>query len=258
METLQEIQDFFHKGYEEYRPNLTVDCAIFGYHNGELQLLLVKNKAFTKWCMPGGYIRKDENLDQAAARITADRTGIENLFLKQFKAFGEPGRNSPHSVDEEQFFKLTGMKIDDLGWLAGETASIGFYAITDMEIATPKADFLSSECRWFPVDKLPPLGFDHDEMVREALFTMRMHLYHFPIGKNLLQQKFTLKEIKRFYEVMSGKQLNASNFPNKLIALGLIVKLDEKRNIGAHRSPTYYSFDEETYEKALDEGLVLA
>jgi hypothetical protein len=57
---------------------------------------------------------------------------------------------------------------------------------------------------------------------------------------------------------MSGKQLNASNFPNKLIALGLIVKLDEKRNIGAHRSPTYYSFDEETYEKALDEGLVLA
>jgi hypothetical protein len=95
-------------------------------------------------------------------------------------------------------------------------------------------------------------------MVHEALFTMRMHLYHFPIGKNLLQQKFTLKEIKRFYEVMSGKELNASNFPNKLISLGLIVKLDEKRKIGAHRSPAYYKFDEETYERALKEGLVLA
>lgn len=258
MDALQEIQHFFHKGYEEYRPNIVVDCAIFGYHEGELQLLLVKNKVFTKWCMPGGYIRKDENLDQAAARITAERTGIENLFLKQFKAFGEPNRNHPHSVDQEKFYELTGIRIDENNWLAGPTVSIGYYAITDITAATPKADYLSSECRWFSVDHLPPLGFDHDEMAREALLTMRMHLYHYPIGKNLLQQKFTLKEIKQFYEVMSGKQLNPSNFPNKLIALGLIVKLDEKLKIGAHRSPTYYQFDEETYEKALDEGLVLA
>ncbi len=118
---------------------------------------------------------------------------------------------------------------------------------------------MSSECAWFSVDKLPSLGFDHDEMVREALVAMRMHLYHFPIGKNLLQQKFTLKEIKRFYEVMSGKQLNASNFPNKLISLGLIVKLDEKRsNRRSSFALAYYKFDEERYEKALKEGLVLA
>ena len=106
---------------------------------------------------------------------------------------------------------------------------MGYYAITDISSAKPKADFLSSECGWFPIDKLPPLGFDHDEMLRDALFAIRMHLYHFPIGKNLLQQKFTLKEIKRFYEVMSGKQLNASNFPNKLIALGIIVKARLKK-----------------------------
>ncbi len=258
METLQEIQDFFYKGYVDYRPNLTIDCAIFGYHSGELHLLLVKNKIFTKWCLPGGYVKNNENLDQAAARITAERTGIENLFLKQFKTFGDPGRNSPHSVDGDKLFELTGIKITDMGWLTGETVSVGFYAITDIMNAKPKADYISSECRWFPVDNLPPLGFDHDEMVGEALSTMRMHLYHFPIGKNLLHQKFTLKEIKRFYEVMSGKTLNASNFPNKLISLGLIVKLDEKRNIGAHRSPAYYRFNEETYENALKEGLVLA
>jgi 8-oxo-dGTP diphosphatase len=257
MDGLKDIQDFFHNGYIDYRPNLTVDCAIFGYHDGGLQLLLVKNKIFTKWCLPGGYVHKDENLDQAAARITAERTGIENLFLKQFKAFSEPDRNHPHSVDADKFLELTGINISENSWLSGPTVSIGFYAITDIVNATPKADFLSSECRWFPVDQLPPLGFDHDEMVVEALLTMRMHLYHFPIGKNLLQQKFTLKEIKQFYEVMSGKTLNASNFPNKLISLGLIVKLDEKRNIGAHRSPAYYQFNEEMYENALKEGLVL-
>jgi ADP-ribose pyrophosphatase YjhB (NUDIX family) len=258
MESLQEIQHFFNEGYLDYRPNLTVDCAIFGFHDGELQLLLVKNKIITMWCLPGGYVKKDENLDQAATRVTAERTGIANLFLKQFKTFGDLGRNNPRGAfDPEKHFEITEVRIED-SWLNGETASVGFYAITDIVNAKPKADFMSSECQWFSVNKLPKLGFDHDEMVREAIFTMRMHLYHFPIGKNFLQQKFTLKEIKHFYEVISGKQLNASNFPNKLISLGLIVKLDEKRKIGAHRSPTYYKFDEESYQKALTEGLVLA
>ena len=94
-------------------------------------------------------------------------------------------------------------------------------------------------------------------MVVEALSAMRMHLYHFPIGKNLLPEKFTLKEIKLFYEVMSGKELHITNFPNKLISLGVIKKLNEKKHIGAHRSPTYYKFNEKVYNKALKEGLVL-
>ena len=259
MESLEEIRHFFSEGYRDYRPCLTVDCAIFGYHDGELQLLLVKNKAVTMWCLPGGFVRKDESLDQAATRITEERTGIGNLFLKQFKAFGDPGRNDPRgALDQEKLFEITGVVIDENSWLIGETVSVGFYAITDIINATPKPDFFSSECCWFPVDKLPPLGFDHQDMVREALLTIRVQLYHFPIGKYFLHQKFTLKEIKHFYEVMSGKQLNASNFPNILISLGLIVKLDEKRNIGAHRSPAFYKFDEQSYEKALHDGLVLA
>jgi 8-oxo-dGTP diphosphatase len=258
METLKEVQLFFNEGYIDYRPNLTVDCAIFGYHEGELKLLLVKNKVVTKWCMPGGFVRKDENLDNAAARVTAERTGIENLFLKQFKTFGEPGRNNPRDAfDEEKFYQLTGIKLEKDNWLTGETVSVGFYAITDIVSAQPKADFISSECAWFSIDNLPEMGFDHDEMANDALFGMRIDLYHFPIGKNLLQPKFTLKEIKLLYEVLSGKILNATNFPNKLISLGIISKLEEKRHIGAHRSPTYYKFNDEVYGKALVEGLVL-
>ncbi len=257
METLRELEHFFKKGYLDYRPEVTVDCAIFGYHDGALQLLLVKNKIITGWCLPGGYVKRNENLDEAAARITEERTGIGNLFLKQFKTFGEPGRNKVIDFDHENFYTLTGIRTDEFDWLKVDTVSIGFYAITDIVNTKPRADFFSSECRWFPVDKLPKLGFDHDEMVGEALFTMRMHLYHFPIGQSLLPEKFTLKEIKGFYETMSGKELNATNFPNKLISLGLIVKTNEKRNIGAHRSPTYYKFDKKVYKKVLQEGLVL-
>ena len=258
METLRDVKHFLQKGYLDYRPNLTVDCAIFGYHEGDVQLLLVRNKIFLKWCLPGGYIMKSETLDKAAARITEERTGINGLFFKQFKTFGNPGRNESYgAVDLEQLRTLTGYKIESDNWLSGETVSVGFYAISDIVNAKPKADFLSSECRWFPVNELPKLAFDHEEMVREALHTMRIHLYHFPIGKNLLPEKFTLKEIKLFYEVMSGKKLHITNFPNKLISLGVIKKLNEKKHIGPHRAPTYYKFHEKVYNKALKDGLVL-
>jgi ADP-ribose pyrophosphatase YjhB (NUDIX family) len=258
METLQEARQFFDSGYKEYWPNLTVDCAIFGYHNGKLQLLLVKNKILTLWCLPGGYVRKNESLDEASARITLDRTGIGNLFLKQFKTFGDPGRNKEKGIlDPGKLYEIAGIRIEEDSWLMSQTVSVGFYAITDIVKTTPRADYFSSGCRWFPIDELPHLGFDHDEMVREALFTMRMHLYHFPVGKNLLPEKFTLREIKQFYEVMSGKSLHATNFPNKLIKMGLISRLEEKKSIGAHRSPAYYKFNDEVYEKALKEGLVV-
>jgi 8-oxo-dGTP diphosphatase len=258
MNELEEIRHFFEEGYKEHRPNLTLDCAIFGYHEGEMKLLLVKNKIITKWCLPGGYIKKTESLEEGASRITLERTGLDGLFLKQFKAFSKLGRNTSWPwFDEGDFFKLTGVKSVNDTWLSGETVSIGFYAITDIVNATPMADLVSSECSWFPIDNLPDLAFDHNEIASDALFSMRIDLYHFPIGKNLLQPKFTLKEIKTLYEVLSGKTLNPTNFPNKLISLDIISKLDEKRNIGAHRSPTYYKFNEEVYEKALKEGLVL-
>ncbi len=257
MKNAKDLKEYIEKGYLAYRPKLTVDCAIFGYHDGDLKLLLVKNKVLVKWCLPGGPVKKGESLDQAAARVTAERTGIENLFLKQFKTFGDPERDDNKAFDPKKLFELTGIQITVNHLLKGEIVSVGFYAITDIRIAKPDTDFLSSECSWFSVGNLPRLGFDHDDMVKEALITMRMHLFHFPIGKNLLPEKFTLKEIKLFYEVMSGKTLHISNFPGKLISLGLITKTDEKRSIGAHRSPAYYKFNENTYNKALQEGLVL-
>lgn len=258
METLQDLKDFFSTGYKEYWPNLSVDCVIFGYSEGQLQLLLVKNKFLTKWSLPGGFVKKTESLDEASARITKERTGIQNLFLEQFKTYGDPGRNFVQDIfSKERFFETTGVKFSENAWFSGHAISVGFYAITDMVKSIPKPDYLSEECRWFPLYKLPKLAFDHNDMVREALFTMRIHLYHYPIGLNLLQKKFTLKEIKLLYEAISGKQLNATNFPNKLISLGLIVKLNEKKKIGAHRSPAYYQFNKKVYDKALKEGVVL-
>jgi 8-oxo-dGTP diphosphatase len=258
MKTFKELEVFFKTGHLHYLPHLSIDCAIFGYHEGALKLMLVKNKIITNWCLPGGFIKREEGLDEAAGRISRERTGIQNLFLKQFKTFGDPDRNGYRSFDNKRFFQITGISVPANNWLLDRTASIGFYAITDISITAPEPDIMSSECAWFPIDHLPPLAFDHDDMVKEALLTMRVHLYHYPIGKNMLPEKFTLKEIHLFYETMLGKKLNASNFPNKLISLGLLEKLDEKRSIGAHRAPSFYKFNSKVYNRALKEGLVLA
>jgi hypothetical protein len=143
-------------------------------------------------------------------------------------------------------------------WLIDQTISVGFYSITDFEKSIPQPDFMSDECRWFDIGRVPKVEFDHKEMIREALHTMRVHLYHYPIGYNMLPEKFTLSEIHSLYETLLGKKLDISNFPKKLIALGLLKKLSEKRSIGPHRAPHLYKFDKAAYERALKEGVVLS
>jgi 8-oxo-dGTP diphosphatase len=254
----KEFEDFVLNGYKYYIPHVSLDCAIFGYHERQLKLLLIKRKGLEGWCLPGGYIRRTERLVEAAERNVRERTGIDNLFLQQFKTFGDPNRINLDLFTAERLQAATGIPILQGNWLIDQTISIGFYAITDFSLTVPQPDPLSDACAWFDIDELPKLEFDHEEMVGEALHAMRIQLYHYPIGINMLPEKFTLSEIHSLYETLLGKKLDISNFPKKLIALGLLKKTDEKRNIGAHRSPHLYRFDKACYENALREGLVLS
>ncbi|WP_295797431.1 NUDIX domain-containing protein [Mucilaginibacter sp.] len=258
MNTQAEIDDFVLNGHLYYIPHVSLDCAIFGYHDQQLKLLLIKHKAIDGWCLPGGYIKRTEKLVEAANRNVKERTGIDNLFLQQFKTFGDPNRARMDEFDEEKWFEATGIRITKDNWLIDQTISIGFYAITDFSKTELQKDMLIEDCAWFDINELPKLEFDHDEMVSEALHAMRVQLYHYPIGINMLPEKFTLSEIHALYETLLGKKLDVSNFPKKLIALGLLKKLDEKRSIGAHRSPHLYVFDKEKYSQALKDGVVLS
>ena|SRR5579859_680722 len=258
MNSNEALREFVLHGYRHYIPHVSIDCAIFGYHERQLKVLLMKHKFLEGWCLPGGYIRRTENLAEAAARNVLERTGIEGLFLQQFKTFGDPNRVRLDEFDEEKWFAAMGVRITRDNWLIDQTISVGFYAITDFSSAVLQPGMLAEACAWFDIDAVPPLEFDHDEMVKEALHTMRVQLYHYPIGYNLLPAKFTLSEIHSLYETLLGKKLDISNFPKKLISLGLLKKTAEKRSIGAHRSPHLYRFDKVCYENALKEGLVLS
>jgi 8-oxo-dGTP diphosphatase len=261
MTEIEAAIDFILNGHEQYMPYLSLDCAILGYHEQQLKILLVRYPSLEQWGLPGGYIRHEEPLGTAANRILEQTTGLKNLFLQQFHTFGDtPYRVHNRTIqDLEQMVQsdLLGITIPKDNWLLGRQISVGYYALVNFHEVTVRTDTFFEEYRWWDIDQVPELLFDHNDMISKALQTIRLQLYHQPIGASLLPQKFTLPEIHFLYETLLGKELDRRNFPKKLFALGLLKKLDERRHIGAHRSPYLYEFDKINYEKALEEGIVL-
>ena len=255
MNSQEEVNDFVQNGYLEYLPHVSIDPVIFGYHQQQLKILLLKWKGQKGWGLPGGFIKRREPLSQAAYRILQERTSLRDLFLQQFHVFGD----SPYRVQERsarEFKEKYGLEIAEDNWLLERTLSISYFALVDYSKVTVQTDFFTEDYHWWDVREIPPLLFDQNEVVEKALLTLRLQIYHQPIGYSLLPEKFTLPEIHTLYETILEKELDQRNFAKKLIALGLIRKLSERRSIGAHRSPFLYQFEKETYQLALQEGIV--
>jgi 8-oxo-dGTP diphosphatase len=258
MKTLEEIRDSIVNGHLYYLRNVSIDNVIFGYHNKELKVLLQRPQGMHKWVVSGGYIKRTESIDEAAKRIAKERTGLDNLFLTQFMAFGNPDRTKDSDISLKLISKLVDTKnVRDL-WMFDYFVSICYYTLTGFDLVKPRSEFNMEECKWWDIHSLPHMLFDHKEIINEALKAMRLHLYHYPIGYELLPGKFTLPEIHTLYETILEKKLDSRNFAKKLISTGIIKKLNERRDIGPHRSPFLYVFDKVKYNKALKNGIVLA
>ncbi len=238
---LIDVSPLFQK---EYLPSISVDCVVFGFHDGDLKILLAKLIHSKTWSLPGGYIKKEEDLENGANRILEERTGAKNIYLNQFKTFGKVNRSEEYFADYH----------DDL-WHKQRFISIGFYALTDYSLVQPEIDQLSDACEWKDINDLPELMMDHQHILDEALLQLRRDLNYKPIGLNLLPEKFTMPELQKLYEVILGKELNRGNFFRKMKRYDILTKLNETRKGGAHKAPDLYSFNMETYNKALENGL---
>jgi 8-oxo-dGTP diphosphatase len=251
MNTREELEDFIKNGDKVYLPHFTIDCVIFGYENRQLKVLLCKWIGLG-WGLPGGYVKHEESLTDAANRILMERTALDNVFLKQFHTFGD----SLHRIKgykSENWYRLP-----EDSWLIKRTLSIGYYALMDCSKAIVKRDFLSEDHKWVDVREIPDdLILEQKEVIKYALEALRNQIFHEPIGYNLLPKKFTLPEIHTLYETILDKTLDRRNFPNKLLAQEIIVKLNEKRLIGQHRAPFLYMFHKGNYDNALNSRVVL-
>jgi ADP-ribose pyrophosphatase YjhB (NUDIX family) len=181
--------------------------VIFGFDQKELKVLLAKMNYRKQWLLPGGYVKKDEDLNDAVLRILEYRTGITNVFLEEFGVFGKKNRSEVYFEDfEDSLFQKQ------------RFISVGYYALYKSSEIKPVADEMSETCEWVYLSQLPEieLAMDHREIIEKALLTLREKLSCKPIGYNLLPEKFTLPELQKLYEILLGKTLNRGIFTKKL------------------------------------------
>ena len=248
MEFDKELKKHFLKGHEKYLRHVSIDNVIFGFHQNDLKVLLLKTKYAGAWSLTGGFILKDEHTDVAAQRVLKQRTGLEKIFLQQFHVFSDPGRSTKKI--NQQFLKNIGVGVDK-SWMFERFITIGYYALVDFTKVSPTPDNISSACEWFSIDNLPEMILDHRQIFDEALRALRIQLIFYPVGFNLLEQKFTMPQLQKLYETILDKKLDRRNFQRKIMGTGILKKLKETKKGVAHKAPFYYKFDLPKYNKAL-------
>ena len=216
---------------------VTVDVVIFTVREAALHVLLVRRGVPPykgRWAIPGGFVQERESLDAAALRELREETGVRDVYLEQLYTFGDPGRDP-----------------------RGRVITVAYYALLSADVAPPVAGTDAAEARWHPVAELPPLAFDHREILDYALERLRNKLEYTTVGFELLPAKFTLGELQRVYEAILGKTLDKRNFRKKIELLDVLTPLDEYvRTPGARRPARLYTFSAERFERLKDRGIL--
>lgn len=233
-------------------PNISIDCVIFGFDFDQLNVLLVERKLEDKatketliddWTLAGYHIYHDEDVDTAAARILKKLSGLDHIFLEQFYAFGNVKRLS--SKKDKLWMEHQQEGFSD------RVVTIGYYSLIDNTSVTLSLN--ERNVKWFPINKLPEMGFDHHEILEKALECLRIKLRSEPIGFELLPDKFTLSQLQRLYEVVIGTQFDRRNFRKKVLQMKYIIPLDEKQKGVKHKPAQLFIFSREVYEKTKKE-----
>jgi 8-oxo-dGTP diphosphatase len=220
--------------YQYPRAALTVDCVVFGFDDGELEVLLIERalEPFKgRWALPGGFLRVDETVDEAARRELAEETGLGNVFLEQLYTFGAVNRDPRERV-----------------------VSVAYYALVKLSDHRAKAATDASNAEWFPISKVPRLAFDHAEVFAAALARLKGKVRYEPIGFELLPPKFTLSQLQHLYEAVLEMALDKRNFRKKVLGFGLLISLKETQMLGRHRPAQLFRFDTDKYEKLKKRG----
>ena len=215
---------------------LAVDCIIFGFDNEDLKILLVKRDFEPekgKWSLMGGFLKKDEILDNAAIRVLNRYTGFQDIYMEQLFAFSEVNRDPVE-----------------------RTISVAYFALIDVENHN-KELIQNFNAKWFSVSKVPKLIFDHTKMVAHAIRRLRYRTSIKPIGFELLPEKFTMRQLQKLYEAILSKELDKRNFISKINSLDILIKLEDKDMMSSRKGSYLYTFDKDKYEEKLLNDFIL-
>ncbi len=212
---------------EQTKLLLAIDCIIFGFDGENIKLLIIKRGMApekNKWSLMGGFAGPREDTDQAATRILKQLTGMEGIYMEQLRAFSDPSRDPEERV-----------------------ISLVYYALIDLR---QYKEQITEEYHpaWVPLKEIPELIFDHQQMVQEALRTLRYKAALHPVIFELLPDKFTLPQIQMLYSCVYDIEFDKRNFSRKLLSTGLLVKQKEKDRINSKKGAFFYKLDKSKYK----------
>lgn len=225
---------------------VSVDCVVFGFSNNQLYILLVQHNSENKndsanLKLPGSLIYNEEDVDDAALRVLYELTGIKKLILRQFRCFASPDRAN-NEKDMKWLDKAYKPNIDRL-------ITVAYLSLCKIDRKLNNiSKYVTSQ--WCPIDKIPPMPFDHNKIVEESLIEIRRWLEYDPaIVFEILPQKFTIRQLHGLYESIYNKAIDIRNFHKRVAVMSYIIPLEEREKNVAHRAARYYKFDKKIYNR---------
>jgi 8-oxo-dGTP diphosphatase len=215
------------------KPSLTVDLVVLGYQNQELYILLIKRLLDPfkgSWALPGGFVLGDETLATAAARELEEETGVSDVHLEQLFTFDDPNRDP-----------------------RGRVITIAHLALVkpSLHILKPTGDAL--EARWFNLDELPELAFDHRNIIATGVNRLREKIRTEPLAFELLPREFTLTQLQELYEKILDEKIDKRNFRKKILSFEILREIDFTVQT-PYRRPQFFEFRKERLQKRMKDG----
>jgi 8-oxo-dGTP diphosphatase len=229
-----ELEKISHLDY--FNIAISVDCVIFGYDNKELKVLLIKSdlEEFSGlYSLLGDLIKPDEDLDDASYRILSERTGLDDVYLEQVHTFGTVGRHP-----------------------SGRVITTAYYSLID--VTHHKLRINNNDLHWHSVNDIKKLAFDHKLILNTCLQRLRNQVMEHPVVFNLLQDKFSLRELQEVYEAILGIKLDRRNFRKKITIKDWLQDLNEMETNLSHRPGKLYSLKKQFKRKSNKEAAVIS
>ncbi|MEE9350215.1 MAG: NUDIX domain-containing protein [Flavobacteriaceae bacterium] len=208
---------------------VAVDAVVFGYSDNKLKILLIQQKfgsTTSKWALPGGFVKDTETLEQAVIRELNEETGVKANYLEQLYTFGAINRDERARV-----------------------ISISYIALINPKNYSLKADTDAKDTKWFDINDIPKLAFDHNDIITNGLERLKAKINYQPIGFELLNSKFPFSDLESLYQTILSKKIDRRNFRKKLLSFEILQETTEIQNIGSGRPAKLFKFNKHKYRE---------
>lgn len=216
---------------------IAVDAIVFGYADNKLNVLLIKQKfgeLKNQWALVGGFVKDHETLNDAVNRELQEETGIKVNYLEQLFTFGD-------NVNRDPRFRVV---------------SVAYFALVNSTKLVLQADSDAEDAKWFSINELPDLAFDHKEILKTAQNRLQSKLTYQPIGFDLLPKEFLFSELENLYCTILEKEIDRRNFRKKILSFGIVEETEKFGNKIKGRPAKLYRFNKLKYKKLAKEGFL--